>query len=462
MIAWLTSLPDRLAAVLAPHLGAVRVGCAALLVVLLTVTAVRYLKKVDKPSDVGTYTRSAFLRWKPQVEALDRGEDIYDRYQYPNPPIMALILRPVMLVPSPADAMVWLLVKAVLAAVSFVWVFRLVESPHTPLPALAKWAAIWLPLHPVLGDLSHGNVNIFIAFLVFAALELFRRRLDLLSGVVLALAIACKVTPALFVPYFGWKALLGGWTTRSWSGLWRGGGAVLAGCAVGLILWLFVVPGAALGFGRNVELLHSWYGQMVRPFVVEGKVTSEHPNQSIPGVVFRLLTHSESDTVYDDDGKPIPSEYRNVADIGPAGARWVIRGCQAAFVLAIVLLCRARVWEVRQGLAVAAECGLIVLGMLMFSERTWKHQATTLMLPVAVLVGCWATRPLSVAARGFLMAVLGLTFLLVLLPSVASGDFQDDCLTYGTHTAAFLLLTAGVCAVLGWEKNSSPRPAGAS
>jgi alpha-1,2-mannosyltransferase len=214
------------------------------------------------------------------------------------------------------------------------------------------------------------------------------------------------------------------------------------------------VPGAALGFERNRELLTSWFDQMVRPFVVDGKVTSEHANQSIPGVVFRLLTHSESDTVYDDDGKPIPADYRNVADIGPDAAKWVIRGCQFAFVAAVFFLCRAPLTRQRQGLAVAAELALVTLGMLLFSERTWKHHATTLMLPMAVLVGWWAMRPLGSAARLFTLGTVTLTAALMVVPSVVGGEFQDNCMIYGTHTAVFLLLTAGVCAVLGWERST--------
>src|SRR5438067_2018606 len=38
--------------------------------------------------------RSAFLRWRAQVLQIDQGTDIYQRFQYPNPPIMALLLRP--------------------------------------------------------------------------------------------------------------------------------------------------------------------------------------------------------------------------------------------------------------------------------------------------------------------------------------------------------------------------------
>src|SRR5437762_12357552 len=37
------------------------------------------------------------------------------------------------------------------------------------------------------------------------------------------------------------------------------------------------------------------------------------------------------------------------------------------------------------GWPAAAEFALIVLGMLLFSERTWKHHCVTLMLPFGVL-----------------------------------------------------------------------------
>jgi hypothetical protein len=429
----------------------------ALLGIVFVLTVVRYVKKVEKPSDVGTYTRSAFLRWKPQIQALNRGENIYvPPSPYPNPPIMAVILQPFMQLPSPTDAVVWLMVKAGLAVLSFRWVLRLIAGQRQAFSDLAQAVVVVFALHPVLGDLSHGNVNLFIAFLVFGGLELFRRGWDLAAGFVLALATACKVTPALFIPYFGWKAALGGWTawrertSIGWA-IWREGGAVLCGYGVGLILWLFVVPGLAFGETRNHELLGSWYDQMVRPFVVDGKVTSEHANQSIPGVVFRLLTHEPSVVVQDENGKPVPSEYRNVMDIGPDAARWVIRGFQAAFVVLVVFLCRSPMSVRRQGLGLAAEFALITLGMLLFSERTWKHHATTLVLPVAVLVGTWSFRPLSDRMRGLLFGTFAMLLLLLLVPSVLWGELQDICLVYGTHTVAMLVLAVAIGVVLARE-----------
>ena len=80
----------------------------------------------------------------------------------------------------------------------------------------------------------------------------------------------------------------------------------------------------------------------------------------------------------------MPAAFHNLTDIGRPAAWVVVKMLTAGFVLAVVLLCRAPRTE-RQGWRFAAECGLIVLGMLLFSERTWKHHAVTLLIPAAAL-----------------------------------------------------------------------------
>jgi hypothetical protein len=277
-------------------------------------------------------------------------------------------------------------------------------------------------------------VNIFILFLVAGCLEAYRRNWNVTAGLVLGLAIACKVTPLLFVAYFGWK--------RAW--------AVLAGCAAGLVLWLAVVPGLAFGWERNADLLDSWFDLMVRPALVENRVTSEHPNQSIPGVVFRLLTHSPSFVEYDKTPQgdvPRAAAFHNLADIGTDTARWVVKGCVAAFGLLILVLCRAPTGE-RQGVRVAAECSLIVLGMLLFSERTWKHHAVTLLLPFAVLAAAVYAPGAPPRLKRVLVGVLVAVGVLTNVPGVLSEHAADLAMVYGAYTAAFLLLTAAVGGLL--------------
>jgi hypothetical protein len=413
----------------------------AALAVLLTVSTIQHVQKTRKLSRLGTQTKTAFLRWRTQIlgeetpgrgaiPGLKRGDDVYKLYNYPNPPVMALILWPMAELPATAGALVWFFLKVGMTVALFAWAFRLCEGRGPPVPAWAKALTVALSLHPILGDLSHGNVNIFIAFLVFGALEAFRRGRVVAAGLTLALAIACKVTPALFLPYFVWK--------RAWK--------LVAVCVVGLGLWLFVVPGAVLGWRHNITLLNSWFDGMVKPFLVDGKVTSEHANQSIPGVVFRLLTRQPSEIAYDDEGRPMPAEFHNFADIDPGAARIVIRGFQAAFVLAVVLLCRPR--GARRGLAFAAECGFILLGMLLFSERTWKHHAVTLVLPYAVLAAFLTTHPLSLPTRRYVIGTLAGAAVLTLGPSALPEEGQDLAQTYGAYTIAYLAMAVGMCVVM--------------
>jgi hypothetical protein len=416
-----------------------RAAFLAVLAVVLVGMSLQYAAKVAKPGDDGAQTRSAFLRWRGMIRDLFAGENIYvGKNEYPNPPIMAAVLRPLAELPPMAGALTWFYAKVLMAVLAVVWAFRLVsplaDARGSAIPDVAKAIVILLSLPPLLGDLSHGNVNVFILFLVAACLETYRRGWDVASGLVLALSIACKVTPLLFVAYFAWK--------RAWR--------VLAGCAVGLALWLFVVPGSIYGWDRNTELLESWYRLMVRPAVVENRVTSEHPNQSLPGVTYRLFTHSPSFIEYDKTPEgdiPRPAGFHNLADVGTDAARWIVKGLVIGFGLLVVVLCRTPRGE-RQGPRFAAECGLIVLGMLLFSERSWKHHAVTLLIPFAVIASALTAAELAPRARTFLVGVLVAVGVLTVGTGLLSGRAADLAMVYGTYALAFLLLTAGVCVVL--------------
>lgn len=441
--------------------GRFRAAFLGALAIVLVVMSLKYAAKVSKPGDTGQQSRSAFLRWRTMILDVFDGTNVYTgKNEYPNPPVMAIILWPFAALPPVTGAMTWFYAKVLMAVLAAVWVFRLVgtasrerEQPEEPpaahargspeVPDPAKAAAILLALPALMGDLSHNNINIFILFLIAACLELYRRGCDSASGLVLGLAIACKVTPLLFLAFFIWK--------RAWR--------VVVGCAVGLVLWLAVVPGLAFGWDRNTELITDWYKLMVERPVVKGEITTEHPNQALPGFVYRLFTHSPSFIVYAKTPQgdiPTPGEYHNLTDIGRPAAWWVVKGLTAAFALVVVLLCRAPRPE-RQGWRFAAECGLIVLGMLLLSERTWKHHTVTLLLPAAALAYS-VTLDLPRRVRGFVVGALILAGVLMAVPGLFGNRAADLALVYGTHTIALLLLTAGVSLILAHgRREHAPR-----
>ena len=389
------------------------------LLALFAVVSVQYSVKV-------LHNRGAFTRWEDHIlHSLDGAGDSAAPYNYPNPPIMAIVLYPMARMPAPWGALTWFYLKVGMTLLALLWVFRLVETPGRPFPLSARVVTVLLSLGPIIGDLHHGNVNLFILFLVVAALTAFRRRHDVLSGLLLGLAVACKLTPALFIPYFLWK--------RQWR--------VLAGCAGGLLLFLWpgFVPAAILGWDANQQQLGGWYMEMVYPFVVEGRVTSEHNNQSLPGLVSRLATHSPSFTTYIKDEKTgqdmqTPTEFDNFVDLSSAQVRWLVKGCMALFALVVIWRCRTPT-RPRGGWRLSAEYGFVLIGMLLFSERTWKHHCVTLVLPFAVLCYHLATRPAVRRLRWALIASLAVAGLLML--STSTGVFGDDAAKAGDVTDLF-------------------------
>lgn len=407
------------------------------LLLIFIALSVQYTLKIAKKGEGG----SAFNRWRPQVLAMVAGEDSYTKYAYPNPPMMAVILLPYYLLPEVAGALAWYYTKVALALLALVWTFRLIEDPERPFPDWAKALAVLISLKPIMGDLTHGNVNLFILFLCVAGLYAYQHHREWLGGGVLGLAIVCKVTPGLFIPYFLWK--------RAWK--------TLAGCLAGLFLFYAVMPAAVFGPTRNLALLRSWGDVMIKPFLHGQVAYSEYFNQSLPGLITRLLTHSPSDT--DHDERPVT--YHNVLSLGPVEAKAILFGCVALFAGIVILTCRTPGAQ-RRGWRFAAEAGIILLGMLIFCERTWKHHCVTLCVPIGVLCYRLAWTEQRRERLGVVVA-LALTVALMLSTSTLSSserldDFGRLAQVYGAYLWAFLVLVLALAVELWQNRHEAEVP----
>jgi hypothetical protein len=247
------------------------------------------------------------------------------------------------------------------------------------------------------------------------------------------------------------------------------------------------------GCNQNGDALSAWVEKMIVPYVVHGEVTSERENQSLPGVLTRLLTHESSFSKWGDKGE-VPLAYHNVADLDRMTIKRVVTGCQVVFVLLMAFLCRAPVQSdaappeaVRRGWRLAAEYSLILVGMLLFSERTWKHHCVTLMLPFAVLsYGAFAagfSGRVRVVSRVALFAAAAA----ILLPTVAEafGDLtladvgtispearerlklnpnspRELAQVYGAYLWGLLILLVGLCVMLASKKEGASGAASAA
>lgn len=313
-------------------------------------------------------SRSAFVRWRHQVLDMQDGVNIWERYYFPNPPILPIMLFPLLVLPAVPGALAWYAIKAAMVTWVVVTLARMARGPHgPPLHSIGIALVLMLAGRPIMSDLQHGNINILILFLVVAALEFWRRGGDVGAGLTLALAIATKVTPALFVPYLLYKRA---WKAAAW-------------CGVGLVLYLLVVPSVVLGPEYNWRVLMTWRHNIISPFV-EGEVirSTQEVNQSMVGVITRLTTQSKELAPHSNGGT---EHDLNLASWPPEQVAVGVKVLSIGLVLLLGFLCRTRALG-RDDPRLLGEYALVVLTMLFVSERSWKHHFVTIVLPLMYLV----------------------------------------------------------------------------
>jgi hypothetical protein len=341
--------------------------------------------------------RSAFIRWRHQVHDFWEGVNIWDVYMFPNPPLMPLTLSPLMLLPPVAGAVAWFAIKVALASASIVLVCRMARGRGLPFPWWVEGAAMLFSLRPILSDLHHGNINLLILFLIVAALEAWRRGYDVLAGLILALAITYKVTPALFVPYFAWK--------RSWR--------TVAATGLGIGLFLLAVPASVLGPAFNGQCLAMWWHRILSPYITKDVMSVQEVNQSMIGVLSRLLTQGT-------EGRYERLLDLNLASWPPKIVATIAKGLSVVLVLLMLALCRTRTTR-RDDPRLLGEFALVVLTMLIVSERSWKHHFVTLLLPYVSLCYLAYVAPAPFRVRAALTGLLWLSVLLIFTTSSEVG-----------------------------------------
>jgi hypothetical protein len=200
--------------------------------------------------------------------------------------------------------------------------------------------------------------------------------------------------------------------------------------------------------------------------LVENVVTSEYINQSLPGVSRRLLTESPS-VIYWEGLHSRPIRFDNVLSLSPELVRRLVQGVGLLFLLAMLWRCRAN--RESEGWRLLAEWSVIVCGMLLFSERTWKQHMVTLLMPLAVIV-------VRAESSRWLWTVLVVVMGLLLLPGFAteSGRLETAAnpswaklgLIWGCSLWAVVILLLTQLALLGTRdpnsESASPFLAGSS
>jgi hypothetical protein len=404
--------------------------------------------------------RSALGRWLLDAEALRAGEDPYGvGHWFPTPPLNLMAIVPLSHLSPTAAGTIWCGAKIAAALGAFWWMARVAGPGGGAVPLGVLLLTFLFSFRAIVSDLQHGNLNLFMLAAVCACLGCALRGRDVMAGVWLALAIVIKVTPALLAVYFLYK--------RAWR--------VLAGVAAGLLLFVIIAPSLYLGFERNLTLLGEWFNTIVAPYALHGFISDEIANQSLPAALMRIAEHMGWFAFEASDANlSLQTGAESMArPTTPAGTLF-LRGGPLLILAALAWLCRggwdrwdrgenpgggtyggagaheaesrnAGVGERARASANGAgdpgstspragrvcsdprlplEFALVLLAMLLISERTWKHHAVTL---AVVFMAVWRVLATEDWSNRFTMVfVAGLCVQWAMLVGSSEGILGDE------------------------------------
>jgi hypothetical protein len=253
-----------------------RLGLIALLVLVVGFGAVVEIRGalLKLPhTDLQVFLRAAW--------AVRTGGDLYtiadnNDWHYHYPPLLAILLMPLAdappgvertgLLPFALSVGLWYVFSLVCLGAGIHVLARALEETapdpavrNQPIGCRRWWCLRLVPLLaclPTIGaTLARGQVNLLLlALLCFMAAALLRNR-SWQAGLWLAGAMCLKVIPAFLLLY----------------PLWRRNGRCLAGCALGLVLGIGVIPAAWFGPQRTVAYYGQWFEVLVRPALGQGQ-----------------------------------------------------------------------------------------------------------------------------------------------------------------------------------------------
>ena len=268
-----------------------------------------------------------------------------------------------------------------------------------------------------------------VAATIVASAVAWHRRLDALSGLLIGIGVALKLTPLIFVVFFLAK--------RSRDGL--------LGLFSGLLMFGLALPGATLGFAWHLELLGDYWEQMIAPFATlqgPGPMQANQLNQSLTGVATRLLTDQLA--IQPRAGVWPDGHAVTLLRLQGEHVLWIVRALSAALVGIIAWACSRSADRARTAL----EFGALAMAMLLVSERSWKHHYVPVVLPLAALA--W----LALTTRGPARrdAIIGLSAWALCAGATGSGVLGDRgsdlAEAYGAFVIGALVLFAVSCRAL--------------
>jgi len=306
------------------------------------------------------------IYYQSAMAAVETG-DIYSVPGNFYPLFSSLFITPFLLFGLKGAAAVWFFVNIGALWACIVLCLYIVTGKTKNLKLRYYILPALLAFRPIESNFTNGQINLMILLLVLSGLALFKKKKDILCGILLACAVAVKLTPLIFLPYFLYKKAF----------------RAATGMLIGLVIFLGLIPSAVWGpektldlMKQNMTLIHSFKDATVH--------FGYAPGQSGTVLIQNLLSKTNT----------IPSRYQNksyypmhinIMELDKGQLTLVGRFLFLILAAALVLLLRSDARD-RTSSALPMEWSFLIITMLMVSPLSRKAHFVSLMLPFMVLI----------------------------------------------------------------------------
>jgi alpha-1,2-mannosyltransferase len=364
-----------------------------------------------------------YRTWFDAGQTVLRGGEIYPRGQdfpFMYPPTCALLLAlpaffgkaALILILSSLNTMAWIL--CIRFSSALMSELRAQNAPIV-IATLIVMPFVWSSYHL-------GQPSLVLLVLMLGAFLSLRHRHEILTGVLVALAVAIKAFPLLAILYLVYR--------RYW--------VASISLVIALVILFFLLPIPFRGWHQTLNDARDWQRGMLR---YEQSGIAQRPargyswkNQSIFGVTNRLLRRVSV------DDEPNPPAYANVADLDFRTINIAIIATALLLGLSFaVAMPRQRAPE-----GDAREFAALLILILIFTPLAFGYLFVWLMFPLALLI----KRTKAAAESISLMCLL-----IALALLIATGITPRFAQIYGSLFFAALMLYLALAIDLRREQN---------
>ena len=321
------------------------------------------------------------------------GHDIYTTKLNTWPPFFSLVCVPLALLAAPTHYLArgfWIILNYIFLILVLRFISKLVykqEFSLSPKPDKLSLASKEL-LIPILltylyisENFAHLQINILLFLLVLAGLYFQSTHRELLGGIAIGWAVAMKVMPVIFIPYFIYRRRF-----------------KLALYSTLVTILLSLSPILIFGWEIFWKYMNTWWTTIKTGWGV-GKM-----NQSIFAMLDRYVGH-EIIPILTKGANGVPASDKHVVFI-----LWI--ASIAIFSVMVLFIFRG---NLPQGSKIVnAEWSVVLIFSVLFGTVCWKAYLVVLLLPNALLFKTWISPHVDLKTR----KIVGI---FLFLPSIMAG-----------------------------------------